>query len=254
MKSARLIGAILTALAGPALAQADMPALSAVCEAPAADIATPAPLPRLRQRLDDQQTLRILAIGSSSTWGVGASSPRRSYPAQLQTILQTAFSGSRAVIINRGVSGEVAQATAERLHTEVALERPDIVLWQVGTNDALARVPIEDFERTVSSTIEWLRQNNIETAIVGLQYTPKFARDEHYVAIREALRRVAAAKDVPYIRRYDAMMFIARASGRPEMMSGDELHLNDAGYQCMAEHVARGVIASLRMPRRASQR
>lgn len=247
MKGALLAALALAAAAAatPVIPQEQMPALSPVCDAPSADIATPAPLPRLTQRLEAKQQLRILAIGSSSTWGVGATSHRKTYPSQLQAILQSALKGARANIVNRGVSGEIAQTTAERLRTEVAIERPDVVLWQVGTNDALARVPAHDFERTVASTIEWLKENNIDVVIVGLQYTPKFARDDHYFAIREALRRAASGQDVPYVRRYDAMQFIAKAAGRPEMMTDDELHLNDTGYKCMAEHVARAVIASL---------
>mgnify|MGYP003334059716 CR=1 FL=1 len=197
MKGALLAALALAAAAAatPVIPQEQMPALSPVCDAPSADIATPAPLPRLTQRLEAKQQLRILAIGSSSTWGVGATSHRKTYPSQLQAILQSALKGARANIVNRGVSGEIAQTTAERLRTEVAIERPDVVLWQVGTNDALARVPAHDFERTVASTIEWLKENNIDVVIVGLQYTPKFARDDHYFAIREALRRAAPGEN-----------------------------------------------------------
>lgn len=237
-------------LSWPAQAQFDAPALSPRCEAPSADIAIPAPLPRLAERLESRKPVKILAIGSSSTYGIGSSTRRKTYPAQLEAILRPALKGALAVIVNRGVSGEVAQTTADRLRTEVALEKPDLVLWQVGTNDALARVPPEDFERTVSSTVSWLKENNIDTVLVGLQYTPKFARDEHYFAIREVLRRLAAANDVLYVRRFDAMQFIAKANGAANLMSDDDLHLNDLGYQCMAEHVARAVIVSLFLRRR----
>jgi acyl-CoA thioesterase-1 len=233
-----------------AFAQVEAPPLSKSCEAPNADIAVPAPLPRLMDKLERKASIRILAMGSSSTWGVGASSQRRTYPAQLQEILQKALTGIDARIVNRGVSGEVAQTTADRLRTEVAVSRPDLVLWQLGTNDALARVPTEDFERTVSTTVKWLKSNNIDVALVGLQYTPNFARDENYLAIREALRRVSTAQDVLYVRRYDAMRFISKANEGSDLVSGDDLQLNDLGYQCMAEHIAHAVIASLFLRRR----
>ena len=229
-----------------ASAQSGPPPLSPQCEAPVADISTVAPLPHLAERLEKGGKLRILAIGSSSTYGIGASARHKTYPAQLRGILEATMKGTEAVITNRGVSGEVAQTTADRLRTEVALEKPDVVLWQLGTNDALARVSPQDFERTVNSTVEWLKANNIDVVLVGLQYTPQFARDDNYFAIREALRRAAAAQNVLYVRRYDAMQFIARnhpASG--DMMTGDGLHLNDIGYQCMAEHIAHAVIANL---------
>jgi acyl-CoA thioesterase I len=229
----------------PLLAWAEeTPPLSPQCQAPNSDIAAPAPLPQLANRLEKGGPVHILAIGSSSTWGIGASSRRKTYPAQLIGILDAALHGAKAEIVNRGVSGEIAQTTAERLRTEVALDKPDLVLWQLGTNDALSRVPAEDFENTVRTTVRWLKDNDIDTVLVGLQYTPAFARDESYFAIREALRRVAADENVLYVRRYDAMQFIAKTQANNEI-SADNLHLNDLGYLCMAEHVAHAVIANL---------
>ncbi len=219
------------------------PALSPSCEAPAADIATPAPLPHLQADLQAGRTIRVLAIGSSSTVGLGASSPSQSYPAQLESILEQTFKGLDVVTINRGVSGEAASATADRLKTLVGLERPDIVLWQVGTNDALNRVPVADFVATVRETVRWLKDREVDVVLVGLQYTLKVSTDAHYKAIRMALRDIANAETVLLVRRYEAMEFIERAKAGA-LMSPDGLHLNDLGYRCMAEHIARAMVVS----------
>jgi acyl-CoA thioesterase-1 len=223
----------------------DAPPLSPRCTAPNSDIAAPAPLPGLAGRLANGGQLRILAIGSSATWGVGASARAHAYPAQLKAILQTALRGVDAEIVNRGVSGEVAEASAERLRTEVALQRPDLVLWQVGTNDALSRVSPEEFERTVRDTVEWLKSDGIDVVLVGLQYTPRSVRNDDYQAIREALQRVATSENVLYIRRDDAMAFIAQHYGDADTASDDGLSLGALGYPCLAEHVAHAVIANL---------
>lgn len=250
MKPGVLALALCIALPAVSAAQVSEPPLSVTCDVPNADISTPAPLPRLAEKIGQKQPVRILAIGSSSTRGLGASTPRKTYPAQLKSILDKALNGAEAKIINRGVSGELAQVTAERLRTEVALEKPDVVLWQVGTNDALSRVAPSDFQETVRSTVRWLQENKVDPVLVGVQYTPKFARDDSYFAIREALRNVAASEDVLYVRRYDAMQYLAHARKNENLISTDDLHLNDLGYQCMAEHVARSVIASLFLKRK----
>ena len=238
-------GLSLGFLSAPGLRAEDAPPLSAQCQAPAADIASPAPLPNLATTLADHKKVRILAIGSSSTYGIGATSRSRNYPAQLRDILEKALSGIDVEIVNRGVSGEVAATTAERLRSEVAIERPDLVLWQLGTNDALSRVPPEQFEDIVRSTVEWLKADKIDVVLVGLQYTPRFSRDDNYKAIRDVLLKIASSENVLYIRRYEAMQFISRARALPNMMSSDDFHLNDLGYRCMAEHVAQAVIANL---------
>jgi lysophospholipase L1-like esterase len=221
------------------------PPLSPACEAPAGDIAAPASLPHFAKALRERKTARILAIGSSSTSGVGASSDAKSYPAQLEAILEGALKGVDVVVANRGVSGEVASVTSERIRSEVALEKPDLVLWQLGTNDALVRIAPEDFENTVRSTIRWLKQNQIDVVLVGLQYSSRFSRDEEYFAIRDVLQRVASAENIAYVRRYDAMRFIAQNHANLQMMARDNFHLNDLGYQCMAEHIARAVIVGV---------
>jgi acyl-CoA thioesterase-1 len=225
------------------------PPLSAVCEVPVGDMASPAPLPHLAAALQEhKKTIRVMAIGSSSTVGLGASSPARNYPAQFEAILERTFKGLDVVIINRGVSGELAASTAERLKLQVALERPDVVLWQVGTNDALSHVPLNDFIDTVRDTVRWLKEHGIDTVLVGLQYSPRVARDGYYASIRSALKNLATAENVLLVRRFEAMEFIEKAK-EEQLLSADNLHLNDLGYQCMAEHIARSVVISAFMRR-----
>ena len=224
--------------------------LSAQCAVPTSEIAAPAPLPATIVRLEGNQPLRILAIGSSSTWGVGATSRRKNYPSQLEAMLERVLKTVPIEVVNRGVSGETAEATADRLRIEAALLRPDLVLWQVGTNDAVQRVSVESFERTVSETVAQLRKKNIDVVLVGLQYTPKYARDEHYFAIRDALKRVAAEHNALYVRRYQATEYISKTKSNLQMMADDDFHLNDLGYQCMAEHIAHAMMANLFVRRR----
>jgi acyl-CoA thioesterase I len=218
------------------------PPLSSACDVPAADIAAPVPLPNFAAALKERKSARILAIGSSSTTGVGATSTGKTYPSQLEAILETALKGVDIQIINRGVSGEVAEIAAERIPSEVAINKPDLVLWQLGTNDALLRISPEEFENTVRSTIRWLKGNKIDIVLVGMQYAPRLARDANSTAIRGSLQHAAAAENVLYVRRYDAMRFISQTHANLELLSRDNFHLNDLGYQCMAEHVAHAVI------------
>lgn len=212
---------------------------------PANDIAAPAPLPNVAALLEKKRTIHILAIGSSSTIGVGASSGLKSYPTQLGDILEKALKDVDVEIVNRGVSGEVAESTADRIRSEVALSKPDLVLWQLGTNDALSRVSPEEFESTVRDTIKWLKGDGIDVVLVGMQYSARLAKDQNYLAIRQVLQKIATEENILYVRRYDAMQFIAHTRANLQLMASDNFHLNDLGYQCMAEHVARAVIVNL---------
>jgi acyl-CoA thioesterase I len=246
MRSLIRTGVLLGALAAlPAMAQTPADLLTPPCRAPEADIASRAPLPRVTAVLQGRSKIRVLAIGSSSTSGIGASSPRAAYPAQFEEILEKSLKGIDLEVINRGVPGEIAADTAERLKTEVEALKPDLVLWQVGTNDAMRGLPAADIEALVRAVVRWLNDGRADVVLVGLQYTPRLARDEHYRRIREALQAVAASENVLLVRRFDAMQFIARTKANLEMLSADGFHLNDLGYHCMAEHVAQAVVTSL---------
>src|SRR5215203_422620 len=69
------------------------PALNQSCGVPMSKLATPAPLPNLAAALKRETTIDIIAIGSSSTFGIGASTLDRTYPVQLQEILERTFKG-----------------------------------------------------------------------------------------------------------------------------------------------------------------
>jgi acyl-CoA thioesterase I len=205
--------------------------------------ASDAPLPNSAVALQQRKKIKILAIGASSAAVLGMG--RGGTPPLLERILERAIKGLDVEIINRGFSGELAEATGERLKIEVALNHPDIVLWQVGTNDAFAHVPVESFQLSVSNTVRWLKAHNIDVILVGLHYTKRLAKDEHYQAIRASLRRVANAENVLRIGRYEAMEVLARtmqASGQLEL---EDFGLTETGFNCMAQYIARTITVGL---------
>jgi lysophospholipase L1-like esterase len=201
------------------------------------------PLPNSALALQKRQQVKILAIGASSATALGLG--RDGNPPLLEQILERNIKGLDVEIINRGFSGELADAAGERLKIEVALNQPDLLLWQVGTNDAFAQVPVDSFERSVGDTVRWLKEHNVDVILIGLHYMKQLAKDEHYQAIRASLQRITVAENVMRITRYEAMEVLARSmrdSGRPEP---SDFGLTEAGYNCMAQYVARAIAVGL---------
>jgi acyl-CoA thioesterase I len=252
---ARLIGAALVSAwfgIGAASAQSPPPTtpLSKFCTAGANAMAVGSPLPNVAAVLAQRKTLRILAMGAAPG-RVGAHGG--AYTELIETMLEGALTGIDVVMINRGVSGELAASAAARMKNEVALDEPDLVLWQVGTNDALAYVPADQFALTVKDQIDWLKAHKVDVVLVGLQFAREMQRDAHYIDIRETLRRVAAQENVIVVRFYEAMQIIEQAqAGGPEPVAV-AFERNEAGYNCLAQYVARtitlGVFAK-NMPKR----
>jgi lysophospholipase L1-like esterase len=211
-------------------------AYSKSCQPGARALAEDSALPNVAAALAKNKTLRILAMGAAP----GRIGRTGSYTGIIETMLQRALKGTDVVIINRGVSGELAAGAAIRMRNEVALENPDLVLWQVGTNDALAYVPFEEFAAVVSDQIAWLKRHNVDVVLVGLQFAPRMARDEHYVQIRETLRKIAANENVPVVRFYEAMQIVSGAT-EETLPVAEEFERNEDGYNCLAQYVARAI-------------
>jgi lysophospholipase L1-like esterase len=220
--------------------------LSPECRVPGSKLFTIASLRGVKAALKEHRAIRVLAIGSSSTSGIGASSPRATYPARLEGELAKMFSDDIEIeVINRGVSGEIAAGAADRMRNIVAEVDPDIVIWQVGTNDALARVEVERFSDSLDETVLWLKSHNIDVVLVDPQYTAALARDEYYGQMVKAIEDVARKDRVPLVRRFEAMRYLAGERKARGYLATDQFHLNDLGYRCMAEHVARAITVGL---------
>src|SRR5256885_627859 len=109
------------------------------CAAPPALIRIEPALAHAAARIEQSKALTIVAVGSSSTQGVGASAPSFSYPSRLEAALKARLPGIEIRVINRGKGGEDAAEELERLRGDVIAGHPDLVIWQLGTNAGLRR-------------------------------------------------------------------------------------------------------------------
>jgi lysophospholipase L1-like esterase len=226
---------------GPATAAAPvMPApFSRDCHVANDSVIRESPLPNVAAALQKRKTIKILAIGASAT--SSGHGRRGSYTEQIEQILEQAAKGLDVVMINRGISGELAADAAHRIKTEVALNDPDLLLWQVGTNDALAYVPIDELRTTIVDTIQWLRAHGVDVVLVGLQFVHREAQDDNYRAVRELIRSIGEQEKVVVVRRSEAMRLIDQASGSGGGLFPEEFAQTEAGYACLAEYVARAI-------------
>jgi acyl-CoA thioesterase-1 len=238
-----IAGGVLTALtvALPAPGE-EAPATqpySQECQQGGDALVAESPLPNVAAALANRKSMRILTIGASAA--AGRRSTRGGYTKLIETILERAVKGIDVVMINRGISGELAADAAIRIKTEVALNRPDLVIWQVGTNDALAYVSIGFIKLTVVDTIRWLRDHKVDVILVGLQRVDQMRRNQHYLAMRDELRKIAADENVIIVRRDEAMELINKAKTEGGIPLPDEFEATESGYTCLAQYVARAI-------------
>lgn len=232
-------------LPGAEPAEALDAALSPECRVPGSKLYTLAKLGAVKAALKEKRPVRVLAIGSSSA-GLGSSA---SYPVKLETALERSLPNVDVEIESRGLQGEIASGAAERLRGMVAEVDPDLVVWQVGTHDALARVDVEAFGAALDETVQWIKSHDMDVVLVDPVYTASLADDEYYTSVVRKVQEIAARERVPLVQRYEAMRYLAGHGAKGEAhMFGQQFRVNDLGLRCMAEHVTRAITLSLLQP------
>jgi lysophospholipase L1-like esterase len=195
-----------------------------------------------RKAITERKQLRVVAIGSSSTQGYGAA-PGNSYPAQLMKRLGETFKGIEIIVFNRGVGGQDTDDMADRVQRDVIAEKPDLVIFQAGTNAALRRIPVERFARRLDVGIERARSGGADVVLMDLQYSPAVIAlpdEEVYVA---AMRDAAARNGVGLFQRFNITKSWYDKDNMTwsDFMTSDGLHLNDFGQKCIGKLVAKSI-------------
>jgi len=205
---------------------------------------------RVAIRLAADQPLRIIAFGSSSTEGVGASSPAATYPSRLLVDLTAALpSRERVIVLNRGIGGEDADDMARRVSVVIA-EHPDLIIWQTGSNDPLRAVPLDRFVQETIAGVQAIRAAHIDLMLMEPQLCRALDGKPATVLFRDALRAIGVGMEVPVIRRYDLMRgWLADGALTPvQMLSPDGLHMADGGYAKLADTIAVDILHRAQPP------
>lgn len=232
--------ALALCLSGAAAHAADEPN----CQVPPELLASTAGLPRLASKLAFGQGARIVAIGSSSTAGAGASSEQNNYPNQLQAQLRARFPKQAIEVINKGVNGEDAATNLARFSPDVLSLDPDLVIWQTGTNLALRGADPEWFRMMLRSGLDLLAQRGIDAILMAPQFAPRFndtVRRRQFIGVVAA---VAAERRVVLFDRYHIMKWWVDSGqmGYADFLRADSLHLNDIGYGCVAARLTDQIV------------
>jgi acyl-CoA thioesterase I len=207
------------------------------------------PLKRVAERLARNEEVTILAIGSSSTEGYGASAAEFTYPNRLAVELKTLLPKASIRVLNRGVGGEDAREMLARMDREMTIAKPDLVLWQVGTNALLHEQGVGPQASLIRSGLRRIHESGADVVLIDPQYAPKVLRDPDAKPMVALLARVADEAGIPVFRRFALMQYWheQRDISFAEILSPDLFHMNDWSYGCFAASLA-GALTKAALP------
>jgi acyl-CoA thioesterase-1 len=220
------------------------------CTAPAEYSHLDRPLPHTMRQLAGNEALTVVAIGSSSTAGAGASSPAATYPSQLAIDLKQRLPGHQITVLNRGVNGEETDQMMARFSADVIAAHPQLVLWQVGTNSVLRDRSLEAHEAQLREGIEELKAADADVVLIDPQFAPAVNAKSETADMVEQIALAAKAENVDLFRRFAVMRNWYEVQHLPfaAFVSPDQLHMNDWSYGCLAKLLGAAIAEAASRP------
>jgi len=234
-------------LLATAAAGAPRVVVDGACPEPGAHSRLDAPLPHAAAKLRQGGELVVVAVGSSSTAGVGASSPANGYPGELQAELAARLPRAAIRVLNKGVSGETWRTMIARFDRDVLAFHPDLVVWQLGTNAVVREDGVAQDEAAIRAGVEQLEAAGADVILMNPQYAPAVLRDPDCPEMLRLLDDVGARAHAPVFHRF-AVMREWVTSGRAALASivaSDGLHMNDLGHRCIGKLLADAIAADV---------
>ena len=170
---------------------------------------------------------RIVAFGNSLTAGLGVA-PDRSYPAHLQRALDAA--GYVYRVVNAGVSGETTAGGVRRV-SWVLNNKPVIVILELGANDGLRGLSLQETKANLERIIQQLQQASVTVVLAGMKLPPNYGQD--YTAGFEALYQTLA-------KQYRVTLipfFLDGVAGSASLNQADGIHPTGEGYRLIVEKI-----------------
>jgi acyl-CoA thioesterase I len=177
--------------------------------------------------LADDDRPRIVAFGDSLTAGLGVAA-EEAYPARLQRRLDE--KGLRYRVINAGVSGDTTAGGVRRVDW-VLKSRPDLVILELGGNDGLRGLKLDETKANLERIIKRCQAASVTVILAGMKLPPNYGTEytNGFEAIYPALAKQYRLTLIPF--------FLDGVAGSATLNQADGIHPTSEGYRIIADKV-----------------
>ncbi len=168
--------------------------------------------------------IKLAVLGDSLAAGYGVK-PDQAIPARLEAALKAA--GRNVTVINHGVSGDTTAGGVERIDWMLA-DKPDVVLVELGANDALRATDPAATERNLDTIITRLKAAGVTVWLAGM-LAPRNYGPEYAAQFDGLYKRLADKHGVPLYP-----FFLDGVAQDPSLNQADGIHPNPKGADIVA--------------------
>jgi lysophospholipase L1-like esterase len=228
---------VVSLLAGGALAEPHS------CEAPDYVTHVDSQLLRVAAFVAKEHRLDVLVIGTGSSMLAGAEGARTAYPARLEAALAKRLPGT-AVTVRTDVKPR--RSTAEMVNDlkKYLLDgKPNLVVWQTGTTDAIRGVDPDEFRAALEKGVSVLRTAGADAILVNMQYSPRTDAMIAAGPYSEAMRWVAQQHELPLFDRLSVMKHWSE-TGAFDLSGPNTAHMAEKVHDCLGKLLAELIVNS----------
>lgn len=218
---------------------------SVACLAFTSGLSLGAPMAYTAAKLQAGKPLTIVALGSSSTTGFGTFGIGAAFPAVMKAELLRLHPFATIELINSGRIMENLGDNIARIDDDVLRHKPDLLVWQIGTNDVVWRGIADDAKEMLSNSVKRLKAAKIDVVLLDLQYAPLVLATTRYIRMEKIIADVAGEQNVGHFPRF-LLMKRASEAGVTGLVSWDGLHNSAEGYRCVGLALAQMIDAAAR--------
>ena len=205
--TASLFLACAIAMAVPARAD-DVPA-DDPCFVPDMILTVDGALPRAYEREKRGGALPILVLNTAKPASPRAGAGQASYPSLMERDLSARMPGRKVSVTVRNAPGATAQEMLpvldQALTNTVSGNPPSLVVWQVGTVDAMRNISPDSFGEAVAAGIELAHRRGADIIVMDMQYSPQTTQLITFQPYLDYVEWVTQNNDVFHFPRYEMM-------------------------------------------------
>ena len=201
-------------------------------------------LKKVSETVSRTRQLAIAVVGTGSSALAGPDGPSSAYPARLEAVLGQRLPGIPVKVVTLLRTRQTAEDLAKGMGKLLADEKPNLVVWQTGTIDAIRRVDPESFQSALQDGVNRLHRGGADVILMNMQYSP---RTESMISVEpyaDIIRVVSQERDVPLFDRLGIMRHWSEVGAFDLYAAGKDNVLAQRVHDCIGRAIALLIINS----------
>jgi lysophospholipase L1-like esterase len=199
-------------------------------------------LKHVAEAVRKEKRLTVAVVGTGSSILAGPDGPRSAYPARLEAVLKQKLPSVAVKVVTLARTRMTAEDLAKGMEKMLADEKPDLVIWQTGTLDAIRRVDPDEFREALDEGVETLHKGGADVILMNMQYSPRTDIMVSYGPYADSMRVVAQQHEIPLFDRLAIMRNWSDTGAFDLYAAGKDNVLAQRVHDCIGRGIAAMII------------